>query len=96
MARDEGVQSASTMAPEEYWDHLRDVLERLDRQGSMPSPVSIDVYAATPDVRVLSLSDRTLHKLMAEEPALAAKLLFNISVDLISGRSSLSASVGMP
>ena len=30
-------------------------------------------------MRVLSLSDGTLNKLMAEEPALAAKLLLNIS-----------------
>jgi len=42
-------------------------------------PRQSDVYAATPDVRILSLSDGTLHKLMAEEPTLAAKLLFNIS-----------------
>jgi CRP-like cAMP-binding protein len=42
-------------------------------------PRQSDVYAATPDVRILSLSDGTLRKLMAEEPALAAKLLFNIS-----------------
>ena len=42
-------------------------------------PRQSDVYAATPGVRILSLSDGTLRKLMAEEPALAAKLLFNIS-----------------
>jgi hypothetical protein len=42
-------------------------------------PRQSDVYAATPGVRIMSLSDGTLRKLMAEEPALAAKLLLNIS-----------------
>jgi len=42
-------------------------------------PRQTDVYAATPGVRILSLSEGTIRKLMAEEPALAAKLLFNIS-----------------
>jgi hypothetical protein len=42
-------------------------------------PRQSDVYAATPGVRILSLSDGTLRKLMAEEPSLAAKLLLNIS-----------------
>jgi CRP-like cAMP-binding protein len=42
-------------------------------------PRQSDVYAATTGVRILSLSDGTLHKLLAEEPTLAAKLLLNIS-----------------
>ena len=42
-------------------------------------PRQSDVYAATPGVRIVSLSDGTLRKLMAEEPTLAAKLLLNIS-----------------
>ena len=42
-------------------------------------PRQTDVYAATPDVRILSLSEGTLRKLMDEESPLAAKLLFNIS-----------------
>lgn len=42
-------------------------------------PRQSDVYAATAGVRILSLSDRTLQKLMADEPALASKLLLNIS-----------------
>jgi hypothetical protein len=42
-------------------------------------PRQTDVYAATPDVKILSLSEGTLRKLMDEEPALTAKLLFNIS-----------------
>lgn len=41
-------------------------------------PRQTDIYAATPDVKILSLSDGTLRKLMDEAPALAAKLLFNI------------------
>lgn len=42
-------------------------------------PRQFDVYAATSGVRILALSDGTLNKLIAEEPALAAKLLLNIS-----------------
>ena len=62
---------------------LVNVLEPGDVFGEMAFllalPRQSDVYAATPGVRILSLSDGTLRKLMAEEPALAAKLLFNIS-----------------
>ena len=150
LARGETIHSASTMAPEEYWAHVQDALERLDQEklhafagldpaetrecisrsniiecaagdrvlkegGSSQNlflvldgtlevryrgrlvnvlgpgdafgemafllelPRQSDVYAATPGVRILSLSDGTLHKLMAEEPTLAAKLLLNIS-----------------
>jgi CRP-like cAMP-binding protein len=42
-------------------------------------PRQTDVYAATPDVRILSLSEGTLRRLMDEDPSLAAKLLFNIA-----------------
>ncbi len=42
-------------------------------------PRQSDVYAATAGVRVLSLSDGTLNKLMADEPTIASKLLLNIS-----------------
>jgi hypothetical protein len=150
LARGEAIRSASTMAPDEYWAHVQDALERLDRKelhafagldpaetrecisrsniiecapgdrvlkegGSSQNlflvldgtlevryrdrlvnvlgpgdvfgemafllelPRQSDVYAATAGVRILSLSDGTLHKLMAEEPTLAAKLLMNIS-----------------
>ena len=62
---------------------LVNVLEPGDVFGEMAFllelPRQSDVYAATPGVRILSLSDSTLHKLMAEEPTLAAKLLLNIS-----------------
>ena len=150
LARGDAFHSASVMAPEEYWAHVQDALERLDQEelhafagldpaetrecisrsniiecapgdrvlkegGSSQNlflvlngtlevrhrgrlvnvlgpgdvfgemafllelPRQSDVYAATPGVRILSLSDGTLHKLMAEEPTLAAKLLLNIS-----------------
>ncbi len=42
-------------------------------------PRQTDVYAATPDVKIMSLSEGTLRKLMDEAPPLAAKLLFNIA-----------------
>jgi CRP-like cAMP-binding protein len=42
-------------------------------------PRTMDVYAATDDVRVLSLSESTLRKMIADEPEFAAKLMFNIS-----------------
>ncbi len=62
---------------------LVNVLEPGDAFGEMAFllelPRQSDVYAATPGVKILSLSDGTLHKLMAEEPSLAAKLLLNIS-----------------
>ncbi len=62
---------------------LMNVLEPGDVFGEMAFllelPRQSDVYAATPGVRILSLSDGTLRKLMAEEPTLAAKLLLNIS-----------------
>jgi CRP-like cAMP-binding protein len=64
-------------------DRLINVLGRGDVFGDiaflLELPRQSDVYAATPDVRILSLSEGTLRELMAEEPALAAKLLLNIS-----------------
>lgn len=42
-------------------------------------PRTVDVYAASDAVRVLSLSESTLRKMVAEDPGVAAKLLFNIS-----------------
>jgi len=58
-------------------------------------PRQSDVYAATPGVRILSLSDGTLHKLMAEEPALAAKLLLNISRMLCGRLIKANAAAGV-
>ena len=42
-------------------------------------PRSMDVYAATDDVRVLSLSESTLRDMIANDPTFAAHLLLNIS-----------------
>ncbi len=45
----------------------------------LESPRSADVFAASDDTRVLSLSESNLKKLIASEPQLAAKLLLNLS-----------------
>jgi hypothetical protein len=42
-------------------------------------PRTLDVYAASDSVRVLSLSESTIRKMVSEDPGVAAKLLFNIS-----------------
>jgi predicted GNAT family N-acyltransferase len=42
-------------------------------------PRTLDVYAASDSVRVLSLSESTIRKMVGEDPGVAAKLLFNIS-----------------
>jgi hypothetical protein len=42
-------------------------------------PRSMDVYAATDDVRILSLSESTLRKMIASDPEFSAHLLLNIS-----------------
>ena len=42
-------------------------------------PRTHDVYAASDSVRVLSLSEGTIRKMVSGDPAVAAKLLFNIS-----------------
>jgi hypothetical protein len=62
---------------------LMNVLEPGDVFGEMAFllelPRQSDVYAAPTGARILSLSDRTLRALIAEEPALASKLLLNIA-----------------
>jgi CRP-like cAMP-binding protein len=45
----------------------------------LEQPRTLDVYAASDSVRVLSLSESTIRTMVAEDPAVAAKLLFNIS-----------------
>jgi predicted GNAT family N-acyltransferase len=45
----------------------------------LEQPRGLDVYAATDAVRVLSLSEGTLRKMIAEDAIVAAKLLLNIS-----------------
>jgi CRP-like cAMP-binding protein len=65
-----GAKLMNVLKPGDVFGEMAFLLE-LPRQS--------DVYAATPRVRILSLSDGTVHKLMADEPVLAAKLLLNIS-----------------
>jgi Cyclic nucleotide-binding domain/Acetyltransferase (GNAT) domain len=59
------------------------VLSRGDVFGEMAflleRPRALDIYAATDGVRVLSLSEGTLRKMIAEDAVVAAKLLLNIS-----------------
>jgi hypothetical protein len=45
----------------------------------LEAPRTLDVFAASDSVRVLSLSESTLRKMVADDPGVAAKLLFNIS-----------------
>ena len=45
----------------------------------LDQPRAADVYAATDNVRVLSLSDGAIRKMISAEPTVAAKLLMNLS-----------------
>ncbi len=45
----------------------------------LESPRTLDVYAATDDVRVLSLSESVVKKMIQEDPASAATVLLNLS-----------------
>jgi GNAT superfamily N-acetyltransferase len=45
----------------------------------LEQPRTLDVYAASDSVRVLSLSESTLRKMVDVDPGVAAKLLFNVS-----------------
>jgi hypothetical protein len=65
-----GEQVVGVIGSGEVFGEMAFLLER---------PRSVDVYAATDAVRVLSLSESTLRKMVAEDPGVAAKLLFNIS-----------------
>jgi CRP-like cAMP-binding protein len=64
-------------------DGLHAVLGPGDVFGEMAflleRPRSRDVFAATDDARVLSLSEAKLRKMTKSEPAIAAQLLLNIS-----------------
>lgn len=59
------------------------VLSRGDAFGEMAflldQPRSADIFAATEGVKVLSLSDGALRKMIAGDPTVAAKLLLNLS-----------------
>jgi predicted GNAT family N-acyltransferase len=68
-ARD-GDQVVGVIATGEVFGETAFLLER---------PRSLDVFAASDPVRVLSLSESTLRTMVAEDPGVAAKLLFNIS-----------------
>jgi CRP-like cAMP-binding protein len=64
-------------------DRIVAVLRPGDAFGEMAflleQPRSFDVDAATDETRVLSLSEGALRRMIAEEPALAARLLLNLS-----------------
>ncbi len=45
----------------------------------LEQPRSRDVYAATGDVRILSLSEAQLRKMIQTDPVIAARLLLNVS-----------------
>src|SRR5262249_46849087 len=45
----------------------------------LDQPRVLDTYAATDSVEVLSLSESTLRKMIADDPVVAAKLLLNVS-----------------
>lgn len=64
-------------------DRVVNVCSSGDIVGEMAflleSPRSADVFVATDDTCVLSLSESNLKTLIAEEPTLAAKLLLNVS-----------------
>ena len=64
-------------------DRLIGVLSPGDVFGEMAflleRPRALDVFAATTRTRVLSLSEGTLHKMIDEDPVVAAKILRNIS-----------------
>ena len=48
-------------------------------------PRTADVVAAEGGARIVSFNDRTMRNLMKDDPAIAAKLLYNISV-ILCGR----------
>jgi CRP-like cAMP-binding protein len=64
-------------------DRVVNVCSSGDIVGEMAflleSPRSADVFVATDDTCVLSLSESNLKTLIADEPTLAAKLLLNVS-----------------
>jgi hypothetical protein len=68
-ARD-GEQVVGVIRTGEVFGEMAFLLER---------PRTLDVYAASESVRILSLSESTIRKMVSEDPGVAAKLLFNIS-----------------
>jgi hypothetical protein len=66
----DGETTLAALRPGDVFGEMAFLLER---------PRSRDVYAATDGVRVLSLSESTLRRMIGSEPAVAAHLLLNIS-----------------
>jgi CRP-like cAMP-binding protein/predicted GNAT family N-acyltransferase len=66
----EGDRVLAVLSPGDVFGEMAFLLER---------PRSRDVYAATDDARVLSLSETQLRKMISSDPAIAAQLLLNIS-----------------
>ncbi len=60
----------AVLSPGDVFGEMAFLLER---------PRTRDVYAATGDVRILSLSEANLRQLIKSDPAIAARLLLNIS-----------------
>ena len=64
-------------------DRVVGLLSRGDVFGEtaflLDRPRTVDVYAATDDVSVLSLSDGAIRRMINEDPAVAAKVLLNLS-----------------
>jgi len=66
----DGDQVLAVITPGEVFGEMAFLLGR---------PRSADVYAVAEGTRVLSLSESSLHRLISEEPEVAAKLLLNVS-----------------
>jgi hypothetical protein len=66
----DGDTVVAVLSPGDVFGEMAFLLER---------PRSRDVYAATDDVRVLSLSEKTIREMINSDPAIAAQLLLNIS-----------------
>jgi predicted GNAT family N-acyltransferase len=66
----EGDAVQAVLRPGDVFGEMAFLLER---------PRSADVYAATDDARILSLSEAQLRTMIKSDPAIAAKLLLNIS-----------------
>lgn len=60
----------AVLSPGDAFGEMAFLLER---------PRSRDVYAATDGVRILSLSEAQLRKMISSDPAIAARLLLNVS-----------------
>jgi predicted GNAT family N-acyltransferase len=66
----DGERVVAVLSPGEVFGEMAFLLEQ---------PRGLDIYAATDDAKVLSLSEGTLRKMIAEDAVIAAKLLLNIS-----------------